>query len=338
MEKDPVKRKTWYIGVSGKPDNRQLLKMFGRKISIIENNFLEWICGTGAFLIRWVGFYEDLPWQANEWEFDYTEPDIHFTPSEEKEGEKIKQKMGMNEKSWFICFHNRDPAYPYSYVGDYRNCDIRNYLEAAKYISSCNGFAIRMGHTVSAKLPDLHDSKIVDYAHNYRTDFGDIFLSAKCKFFLGSSAGLVVVPVLFNVPIAAANFIPFGTPWRSGDLFIPMKIWSVEENRLLSFREYIEFAGDGYGGDDIRKGVDSNIFAHYKIASGKFRVIENTAEEIRDLAVEMNERLDGTFIITDEDEALQKQFQSLLIPGDRFYGTPARIGAKFLRENRDLLT
>lgn len=330
------KKPVFYIGISGKPDNRQLLKMFRRKLFIIESSFLDYICGNGSFLIRWTGFYQNLPFRANEWEFNYTKPDLVFTPSEEEEGRKLLQKMGIDDNSWFICFHNRDPAFSYSYVGDYRNCDIKNYLETAKYISSCGGFAVRMGHTVSAELPDLKDPRIIDYACHYRTDFGDIFLAAKCKFFLGSSAGLVVVPAIFNTPVAAANFIPFGTTWRTGDLFIPMKIWSVEENRLLSFREYIEFAGDIRGGD-IRDGIDSNIYAHNKIATGKYRVIENTPEEIRDLAREMNDRLDGTYVTTEEDEELQKKFQSLLYPDDFFYGTPARIGAKFLRENKELL-
>ena len=335
-ESEETKHKVLYVGISGKPDNKQLLKMFKRKFPIIESDLLARICGDGAFLIRWTGFYQDLPFHANEFEFDDTEPGLKFTPQEETEGRMLLNKMGIDEASWFVCFHNRDPAFPYSYVGDYRNCNIHNYLEAAKYITSCGGFALRMGHTVSGKLPDSNNTRIIDYASEFRTDFGDIFLSAKCKFFLGSSAGLVVVPAIFNVPIAAANFIPFGTTWRTGDLFIPMKIWSVEERRLLSFREYIEFAGDIRGGD-IREGVDSNIFAHYRIAGGKYIVIENTAEEILDLAMEMNERLDGTYKTTEEDEELQQIFQSLLHPDDFFYGTPARIGAKFLRQNKALL-
>jgi len=51
----------------------------------------------------------------------------------------------------------------------------------------------------------------------------------------------------------------------------------------------------------------------------------------------MNERLDGGFEYTEEDEELQNQFRSLFQPHHHCYGFPARIGAKFLRQNRELL-
>ena len=327
-----------YIGISGNViDNQQLLKMFKRKLFIIQSDFLTRICGDGAFLIRWLGFYIDLPFNSNEYnEFNNTEPDLQFTSSEEEEGRLLLSKMGIDEKSWFVCFHCRDSAFSYSYVGGFRNSNIKNYFDAAKYITSCGGFAVRMGQTVAEKLPDFNNSRIIDYACKYRTDFGDIYLSAKCKFFLGSTAGLWIVPTIFNIPIAGTNFIPFHTPLRKGDLFIPKKIWSVEEKRLLTFREYIEFAGDSRWGD-LGQGIDSNIYVHNKLADGKYVAIENTAEEILDLAMEINERHDGTFKITEEDEELQKRFHSLLHPDDFFYGTPARIGAKFLRQNKELL-
>jgi len=317
-----------YVGISGKPDNQQLLKMFKRKIFIIQNDFLNDI-HNHSILTKSI-FYEDLPFRHNAYyEFNNTDPDLQFTSSEEEEGRMLLSKMGIDDKSWFVCFHCRDSAF-HSYAGDFRNSDIKNYLDAAKYITSCGGFAVRMGQTVAEKLPDLNNPRIIDYASKFRTDFGDIYLLAKCKFFLGSTAGLWVVPAIFNVPIAGANFIIFHTPFRKGDLFIPKKIWSIEEKRLLTLREYIEFGGD------FRRGI-SNFDVHNKLAEGKYVVIQNTAQEILDLAKEMNERLDGTFKITEEDDELQKRFHSLIQPDDYYYGTPARIGAKFLMENKELI-
>jgi len=329
-----------YIGISGNViDNQQLLKMFKRKLFIIQSDFLTRICGDGAFLIRWLGFYIDLPFNSNEYnEFNNTEPDLQFTSSEEEEGRLLLSKMGIDEKSWFVCFHCRDSAFSYSYVGGFRNSNIKNYFDAAKYITSCGGFAVRMGQTVAEKLPASNNPRIIDYACKYRTDFGDIYLTAKCKFFLGSTSGLVVVAAIFNVPIAGANFIPLYPTWRTGDLILPKKIWSIEDKRLLTFLELIEFAGDVRGGDIRPQGICQNLYIHNKLAEGKHVVIQNTAEEILDLAKEMNERLDGTFEITEEDEELQKRFLSLLHPGDYCYGTPARIGTMFLRENKELLT
>jgi putative glycosyltransferase (TIGR04372 family) len=337
LENKNARSPVFYIGISGKPDNQQLLTMFRRKIFIVQSDFLSRVCGNGAFFIRWSGFYKELPFSSNEFsEFSDTIPDLQFTPAEEEEGKKLLKNMGIGDKSWFVCFHCRDAAFSYSYAGDFRNSDIKEYLEAADYITSCGGFALRMGQTVAEKLPHHGNPRIIDYACNFRTDFGDIYLPAKCKFFLGSTAGLFFISTLFNVPVAGANFIPFYTPLRKGDLFLPKKIWSVNEERFLTFREYIEFSGEIRGGN-IRQGVDSNIYVSDKLAGGKYRVVDNTGEEILELAREINERLDGTFKVTDEDEELQNQFRSLLHPDDFLYGTPARIGAKFLRENRDLL-
>ena len=65
--------------------------------------------------------------------------------------------------------------------------------------------------------------------------------------------------------------------------------------------------------------------------------IENSAEEILALTKEMNERLDGVWIGNDGDGELQRQFRSLFSSGHRCYGFPSRIGAEFLRQNRELL-
>jgi len=66
-------------------------------------------------------------------------------------------------------------------------------------------------------------------------------------------------------------------------------------------------------------------------------VIENTEEEILDLAREMNERIDGKWITLDEDEELQKRFRALFPEGHRCHGAPSRLGAELLRQNRELL-
>ena len=83
-------------------------------------------------------------------------------------------------------------------------------------------------------------------------------------------------------------------------------------------------------------GWENSLRSEYYTKAG-LKVVENTAEEILDLSIEMNERLDGTFKPTKEDEDLQNRFRSLLKPHHHCYGTPARIGTKFLRENKKLL-
>ena len=68
-----------------------------------------------------------------------------------------------------------------------------------------------------------------------------------------------------------------------------------------------------------------------------YSIVENSADEIRDLAVEMLDTLDGAVEYTKEDDQLQEAFRALLDTRHYTYGAPARIGRNFLRQNAHLL-
>ena len=85
-------------------------------------------------------------------------------------------------------------------------------------------------------------------------------------------------------------------------------------------------------GYDGRKYQDLNI-----------ELINNTEEEIRDLIIEINDRIDGVWIETEEDKELQRKYQDIF---DKYclkkrYAESevlkARVGAMFLRKNPYLL-
>ena len=79
-------------------------------------------------------------------------------------------------------------------------------------------------------------------------------------------------------------------------------------------------------------GIDTNeIFARLNT-----ELIENTPEEIRAVTVEMDERLNGTWQTTPEDEELQERFWALF-GQDKVKSPDLRIGGEYLRENKDLL-
>jgi putative glycosyltransferase (TIGR04372 family) len=107
-------------------------------------------------------------------------------------------------------------------------------------------------------------------------------------------------------------------------LTIFQKLWIIEEKRFMTFREIIQRGVWVYGRAE-----------HYTQAG--IEVIENSSDEILVLAKEMNERLDGTWIPNEGDEELQNRFRSLFPPGFPWSGFPGRIGAEFLRQNRELL-
>ena len=66
-------------------------------------------------------------------------------------------------------------------------------------------------------------------------------------------------------------------------------------------------------------------------------IIKNTPEEIKDTVDEMEKRLNGTWKENEEDKDLQKSFWSHFKSSGLHGVIRARIGAKFLRESKDLL-
>ena len=91
----------------------------------------------------------------------------------------------------------------------------------------------------------------------------------------------------------------------------------------MSFSEIINF---DFGSDDTNE-----LFAKLNL-----ELIENTSEEIHAVTIEMDERLNGTWQTTPEDEELQKRFWALF-GADKLKSPDLRIGAEYLRDNQELL-
>ncbi len=320
-------RRDYYIGLAFMftACNRQLLTMYRRQLPIIESVLLEKIILT-TFLKRTEFVYNRPLNDKNYDEFNNYSPVLSFTAAEEARGRRELAALGIGENDWFVCFHARDRAYlgPDSSHHDHRDADIENYLAAAEDIVKRGGFAIRMGAKVGKPLPKERHPRIIDYALERRSDFLDIYLPAHCKYFLGSTAGLFLVAQIFSVPVAAANFVPLDiTPLRRGDLYISKKLWSLAENRLLSFREIFGSPAAHY-----------TLPAQYQAAG--LRLIENSPEEILDLAREMEAALAGQ-PPAESDERLRAAHRALFRPQHLCFGSPAQFAASFLRRHSDLL-
>lgn len=333
-----------YIGVcsSSHVSNRQLLEMFKRNLFIIESWWFDKLITSTWF--KKTQFYHQAPFQIphplppfyqkgelhlNEYfEFNNYKPILSFTPEEEREGKKNLTEMGIEEKDWFVCFHARDHAYLNEKNGrnDYRNCDIDSFMQAAEYIVEEGGYAIRIGAKVEKPLPKERNKRIIDYAIESHSDFMDIYLSARCKFFIGSATGLVHVPTIFNVPVVIVNDCPFefGSLCKD-DLFIPKLYYNQEKVVYLTVKEILD---SGYGRSLIWD--DKNIPRWLKL-------VNNSSEEIFEVAKEMNMRIDGSYIETEDERLYQSKYRSNFRAGHIFYGSPAKIGAHFLKKHLNIL-
>ena len=313
--------------------NHQLKKMWERILPI--NRFAgflarlnQWLPGAQAHIV---------PWRYSGDRDIYgllsgTQPHLSFTREEERRGQAELVELGIPQEAPFVCFHGRDSAYldhqlDYGDWGyhDYRDSTIQNYVLAAEELASRGYVAIRMGALVKEPIRSLN-SKVIDYATKARNEFLDIYLGAKCTFFIGSGTGIDNIPMIFRRPMVTVNLMPIGLPytWGPDYLFIPKKLWLKKEQRYLTMREAFDSGAATF--------LQSELYEDHGI-----EIVENTPEEITSLVLEMDERLKGNWRTSDQDEDLQQRYWSFFQPNEWYKVFRARIGAQFLRENHQLL-
>lgn len=260
---------------------------------------------------------------------------LEFTLEEKEAGWSALEKMGIKKQTPFVCFLARDSAYldailprrqaEFWRYHDYRDAKIHTFIPAAEELV-CRGYTtVRMGAIVREALRSSHPN-IIDYPLKYRTDFLDVFLSAHCTFFLSTSAGITGVSGIFRVPIAFVNYISLedALTWGNNDLVIFKTLWSRELRRVLTFSEMLASGAHRLQRTD-------------EFQSMGLEPIDNTSEEIRAVAIEMDERLKGTWKDTEEDDELQRRFAALFDANHKFGQRAPRVGTEFLRQNRHLL-
>ena len=315
--------------------NQQLKKMWDRTLRVWSfasplDRVSRRLPGAQAHVVPiqvWSGFNQDMHSLVG-----LTSPHLSFTLEEEQRGCQAVCDLGIPESTPFVCFHARDSSYLDTTIPEnrwnyhsYRDAQIQNFVPAMKALVDRGNCTVRMGAVVSEPL-STNDPGIIDYAARYRTEFLDIFLCARCRFFLGSHTGLFTVAASFRRPLALVNVIPveMATTWGPKDLFIPKKMWSRDQGRFLTFREVFDSGVAGFHHSDL-------------YAKSGIEPVENTPEEITALALEMDNRLAGTWESTQADEELQASFWSVFKTKNYHGPVVSRIGAEFLQQNQELL-
>jgi putative glycosyltransferase (TIGR04372 family) len=262
-----------------------------------------------------------------------TAPHIAFTAAEDDRGRAALAAMGVPTDMPFVGFHARDAAYLRATLPrqdwrghDYRDCDIERFRPAANELTRRGYVALRMGAIVEQPF-DTSNPRVIDYATRYRSDFLDIYLLANCAFFLGTESGICRVAQAFRRPVAFANWTLFAYNDYSGprDLFTPRRFWLKRERRFMTFNEII-----------LASAVSTFQRTEQYEAFG-LELVDSTADEVTALVVEMDGRVKSTWHTTDEDEHLQGRFRQLFAVREPARAIRARIGAEFLRQNRELL-
>lgn len=280
----------------------------------------------------YISHYLSLGLIREAWEKERKVSLLTLSKEDEARGWERLRHLGLREGDWFVCLHVREPGWcdHNSPAEDFRNADIETYLPAIEAITARGGWVFRMGNQGMKPLPKI--ARVIDYARSdARSDSMDVFLSAKCRFFMGTSSGLYTFAMAFGVPVVMTNMLP---PYNiycftSKDLFIPRLCRSKREDRYLDFNEF------------FTPPVGTACGRHYEMLD--LEVVPNDPEAIKDLVLEMLERCDGSLKYSRQDESLQEQFRAITETCSVFYGAGkvpvnARIGRDFLLKYSALLS
>ena len=261
---------------------------------------------------------------------------LKFSSEEEYRGKEGLIALGIESGARFVCLLGRDSAYlkshepsvDYSYH-DYRDCEIENFVMAAEELAKRGYYVIRMGVVVKKAMQSTNP-KVIDYAaKGLRTEFMDLYLGAKCEFCVSVGSGFDAIPYIFRRPIVFVNHVPIGYLFTFEDRFIGLTKhhFSVNLRKFLTLQEIFS--------ENVGYVSNGSMYALNGV-----KLIENSPEEIKDIVIEMVERLDGTWESHPDDEMLQDKFRSIfksnvLQNGEQLHGDiQSRYGASFLRNNR----
>jgi len=326
--------------------NRQLEKMWRRELTMLPRWLLFPLFIVNRFISRFVsgGNYHEIGNTNSDRDvynlLDQSKPHINFTDDEEVEGKKMLTKFGISQDAKFVCLIVRDSAYldknkkytlrDWSYHS-YRDGDIDKYVLAAEELARRGYYVFRMGAKVEKPIKSSNP-KIIDYANlGMRSEFMDVYLGAKCSFCITTAVGFDAIPYIFRKPHVSI-FMPLGYLWASSNkhLLITKHHIHKKYKKKLTLSEIFSF--------NVALALDSKI---YEINSVELK--ENTPEEIKDIVIEMDERLNGSWNETEEDRLLQKKFWSIFNNNIKnlnlekpLHGKiKSKFGAKFLRENQN---
>jgi len=258
-----------------------------------------------------------LAW--HQWEFEKRPPLFSMKASHLERGRAALRQMGVPENAWFVALHIRESGFSDETGTSPRDASIENYLPAIQEINARGGWVIRVGDKGMKQVPQK--TGFLDYPHTpWKSDWMDVFLLAACRFFIGVASGPAGVPPLFGVPCVYTNWMPMADyPYHGKALLIHKTHRDSVSGQKAPYSRFVSMCTD------------------YNLALKRTNLIleENTAEELREVVIEMLDHLDGTLPGDQENDQRQAQFRELA--GIKSpYGRPS-LGRKFLESNAALL-
>ncbi len=229
---------------------------------------------------------------------------LPFSSEVESYAKEKMTQMGVHGK--YICLYARETATKAINFQDYPDTaasasDINTYGQAYEYMKNLGYQGVRMGKYESKRCTI---EGVIDYSNYFYDELMDFYLIANCKFMIGAAGGVAVIVPFWGRPLLLTNAVEFcygceALPKTEYDLYIPKKFYSKKEKRLLNLYEIF---------------IVTNKCGRHTVNYEKegIEVIDNTADEILKATIEMNEKLDHTWIRTEEEERCMEKYWSIM--------------------------
>jgi hypothetical protein len=249
---------------------------------------------------------------ARAWETARHAPLLSLTEREITKGSDCVRQLGIPDGAWFVCLQATEGSGQAFHI----------YEPAVRAITERGGWVITLDDAPAVQSRSL--AQTVHYGKSsLRSDWLDIFLLARCRFFAGTSSGLSSVPPLFGTPRVLVNCAPGGKrPFHGSDIYLPLLYQAGTLPHPLSFAE-IMAPPIGY----------ASRYVHAQ--SIGLTPVPNSAEDVLAAVTEMLDRLDGKLSYSGDDEILQSAFDA--VAETNVCIGNARIGRAFLRRHSNLL-
>ncbi len=267
---------------------------------------------------------------------DIQEAYLPFNNDEEAEAKQVLNQLGIGETDKFVCLIVRDSAYLDTFhpkwdwdYHTYRDSNIHTYNEAIEALTNLGYWVFRMGKKAKEPL-NINHPRVIDYAnHEIRSDFLDIWLSANAYFYISTSTGLDAVPEAYRRPVVYVNAMRNGDFRSYSHCILASKnlMWE-STGRLLTLKETLL----------------NNFYASELYKEKGIKIIDLSSEHIKEIVLEMEQRLTGSWRATEKEELNQSKFRKIILSTEYegkdhdFIHPEARISQKYLEYNSSFLS
>lgn len=217
---------------------------------------------------------------------------LELDDEERARGIELKQRLGVNPDARVVAVHARDSGYlPTLGYHSFRDADIRNYIPTIQLLLSRGYVVVRLGDQGMRRC-EIQDANFIDAPwHPQYEGFLDLYIIATSKFFLATTSGPCWIGQAFATPTVYLNCqVQSHLYVNDADLYAYKKYFVHRAGRSMS---YVEIAMSDLPG--------LHMTQHYM--SRGVALIECSPVEIRQVALEMEARLDNLYKANERVEA-----------------------------------